>query len=72
MTASQKLKVLVDDYEDAVGYTTCWNESQPILEALPQIVAVIEAAEGCTDWHRPERNFIELTTALAALEEKLP
>ena len=64
MSASEKLK--------ALGKLRL-AERVEILDALPQIVAVVEAAELHLDLHDPRsrQNTAPLTTALAALDEAL-
>ena len=74
MSASERLKALADlDASTGIGHIkTC----TALRAALPQIVAVVEAAErGRDQWDTPERYIgtamADLRAALAALEEAL-
>ncbi len=77
MSASGKLKAMELGYFDLGGHAAYRAEAiddegfESCYRFQGALVAVVEAAEGCTDWHRPEGNFIRLSSAIAALDEAL-
>ena len=68
-TASERLRELATAWESGDWHTRLTPVEA--LDALPLIADVVEAAQGCTDWHRPEGNFIRLDSALTALCDAL-
>jgi hypothetical protein len=86
MSVSEKLKALeVECDEGSDSQLVDLNEQRragELLDALPQIVAVVEAAEITSVWPESEgwtreevsnmQAYGELQAALAALEEALP
>jgi hypothetical protein len=79
VSASEKLKVLEALFEDE-SQNAAYTAEQEVLAALPQIVAVIEAAEKVATTTRTEygpyvptwaMRFGGVEDALAALEEVL-
>lgn len=81
MSAAEKLKAL--DARDDWPYPDGPDDPQtPLLNALPQIVAVVEAADMLANWHQPRivptkqvpditAAFHATQAALAALDEAL-
>ena len=82
MSASERLRELVNSFYDAEFPSTPGEEAPtPLVRALPEIVAVVEAAEASGDYiigskFSMEQPFVserirDIRAALAALEEKL-
>jgi len=68
MSASEKLKALDEAMRASLtGSATQTHALVAVRRALPQIVAVVEAAESA--W--PDQASVKMDAALAALEEAL-
>lgn len=81
MSAAKKLKALEAKYFEI---RPTWSDiDDAVLAVLPQIIAVVEAADMLANWHQPRiiptKTVPDLTAAfhatqdaLSALEEALP
>lgn len=82
MSASERLAALdaavrTELEKNSISHGSVWTRAAyEVMDALPEIVAVVEAAEHVTFYGQPAYQFnewhgSELLKSLAALEEKL-